>query len=236
MISFKQFLTEDASLPQLADIIEKECQPFLKRSGREGSLWRGIVSLQNPQKAMIGDEKVTYYVMTVRKDREARDTSPKIAAAIDNWFDDNLGIKARSQAMFCVGLPGLETAKNYGNHTCTVFPMGQFTYAWSPDVDDLYNAIYDGQGEDLKLIQANGKVDPERIDDFLSKKKYTMNGLDKAVQTDHEIMIDCEQYIALIGYADHDDDDWDLRSLGVSTDTGYAALELFKQLKIGQPR
>jgi hypothetical protein len=195
-------------------LIEKYCMPFLKRSGKKGLLYRGVKQLKNYQGTVTvgdsgsqNDDDWAVYLMPVRKDREAMSTSPKLSKVIDDWFEEEKGIKARSQAVFCYGERGRSTAQGYGNHNCVLFPVGQFTYTWSPNVMDLYNNVFDEQwqreGNDVvNIFKKPGKYqeqegfDPELVGKWMESKKYTINDLDKAVVSDSEIMIDCDQYIA----------------------------------------
>lgn len=191
MRTFKQFIAEEEKAEPLADLLERRCRSFLNRSGQNGLLYRGVNSFGNAEKLVVEQEPGQNrwaYIMSVRKNRRPMTMDPKLSKVIDHWFEDRFGIRARSQALFCYGEGGAAAAEAYGHHKCVVFPIGSFTYVWSPGVDDLY---YEVQA-DLK-----GVVDPTEIDRYLSQLGYTINDLDKAVMSDSEIMVDCDQFIAV---------------------------------------
>lgn len=55
---------------------------------------------------------------------------------IDDWFEKNLGIRARSQAIFCT--PDIGQAREYGTPFEVVVPKGlDYRLVYSPEVIDL---------------------------------------------------------------------------------------------------
>ena len=112
-----------------------------------------------------------------------------------------MGIRARSEAMFCFGEAARNTAYEYGD-LCVVLPIGKFTYVWSPKVPDLYNDVIMNKMQENKelkkaYIGSDGKPDAEAINDVMDGLGYTINGFDKAVEDSVEIMIDCNEYYVI---------------------------------------
>lgn len=149
----------------------------------------------------FGDKTFRVFKKTVRKERKPMDTKGPLHKIIDDWFEDNMGIRARSQAVFCFGEAARNVAYEYG-HLCAIFPIGKFTYVWSPKVSDLYNDVIMDKmqyaGEIAKAyIGSDGKPDVEAINSVLDGLGYTINGFDKAVADSVEIMIDCDEYYVI---------------------------------------
>lgn len=191
MITFKQFLNEE-DIDQLARLIEKDCGPFLKESGRRGLLFRGVQDTSPENAAGEVDDpinegkKILYWKKAVRKDRRPKDTPEEIHNAIDEWFENKFGFKARSQTMFVFGQNiKRHTLSQYGKG-CIVFPIGPIKYAWSNRIYDLY----------AKFNGAEEMEDIRTMIDALERAAYTDDQLSAAVKLDKEIMMECSGYYA----------------------------------------
>lgn len=183
-------LYEDKTQYDLAfSIVQKKCQPFLEQCGGK-AIFRGMKYtsdyLQNP----------------VRQDRRPSSTPTFVHHAIDDWFDDRFGIKARSNAMFATG--DFRIAGHYGGNlqkVYAVFPIGDFKFVWSRQVGDLFLEIeevlfndYDGDEPARKLDDDDLKND---IWEFLDSKDYQPDHLSLAIGSKNEVMIACKEYIAM---------------------------------------
>ena len=214
---FKDFLLEAANDgdpdeteqpgPSLRELIDKSCPGLIKRLGGHGLLYRGVSKLGDFEGSFsVPDTNENYavYSRSVRKDRKPMSTHPDVHAALDRWFEKKFGWKARSQGLFVFGERGRNSAEGYGGKNCIVFPVGKFSYVWSPVISDLYHQV-DGElnyrndiADEFKNSQ--GGVDMEKLDDYMTQFKYTNNGLHKAIETDHEIMIDCDEALFIQYY------------------------------------
>lgn len=206
MKTFKQFLEEKEELT-FKSLLHGDCKDFFQRSKQNGLLVRGI---NGGYGQLVGEMSLgegfagktfTVFKKTVRKERKPMDTIPALHKIIDDWFEDNMGIRARSEAMFCFGEAARNTAYEYGN-LCVVLPIGKFTYVWSPKVPDLYNDVIMNKMQENKelkkaYIGSDGKPDAEAINDVMDGLGYTINGFDKAVEDSVEIMIDCNEYYVI---------------------------------------
>lgn len=190
MITFKQFISE-AKLVEAKELIDRDCAPFLAEAKGAGFLYRGVNgfnSLDYEIATAYDGEKMIYATKTVRTDRKPLSTDRDVHYIIDKWFVKNLGFPARSGALFTFGEKHHPIRlKQYGE-PCVVFPVGPIKYAWSPKVRDLYVTL---NYEDWKKSEYE-----ENVDKALTEAGYRTDGLDEAINTNSEIMIQCEKYYA----------------------------------------
>lgn len=214
--TFKQFLMEAPKSASLQELLNGPCKNFLQQSQKNGFLFRGVQTYGEAMghltigKPAWDDLGRSYYKKKVRKDRKPMNTKGVVHKIIDDWFEEEMGIRARSQAVFCTGERGRETAATYGNRSI-ILPIGKFNYTWSPHVADLYDVIRekfeDPESSSGRLrrrwLGSDGKPDLEIISDAMKDLKYTMNHFDKACASYCEIMIECDEYYVI----PYDDDD-----------------------------
>lgn len=216
MITFKQFIREaDHELADdldpshryitFAEVLNGSCKPFMAQSQGNGLLFRGMDNSGDRVGKLdlfnSDGDRFTYYRKSVRKDRKPMSTKGPVHKVIDDWFEEEMGMRARSQAVFCYGEPGKLTAASYGQ-THVIVPIGKFIYCWSPNVKDLYDVIVErietSDGKVKKhLLGSDGKPDPELINDEMSSLGYTINGFDKALLSHSEIMIEVDEYFSI---------------------------------------
>ena len=134
-----------------------------------------------------GDLEVSYYEKQTRTNRKPRNTGKYEHDLVDEWFDAEFGMAARSMAVFCFGEMGRRDTRDYGSEA-VIFPIGDFKYVWSPEVGDLYQAL--DFPDDRKSIDAY-------IETKLPTLKYKTTDLNQAVKDDAEIMIMCKRYLAI---------------------------------------
>lgn len=91
-------------------------------------LYRGS-NMSEPHKSVL---------LKTRFDRRPTDTPQVIHDIMDVWFFNKFGIKARSQSIFTTSK--LTFAQRYGNPTA-ILPVGDATYLYSNNVDDLFSII-----------------------------------------------------------------------------------------------
>lgn len=165
----------DEATVEFINKVKSDCQPFLEQihyNIKQLGLWRGI-----PQRFGGRMKADTFIHKQVRlEDRAPRDSENKQHKLWNNWFKKNLGEPFRN-AMFATG-DEHETSP-YGS-AYMIFPVGNFTFAWSPHVTDL----------SLNQITTNAKSTHER----LSAAEYQTDNLQAAIFSGHEIMIRCKEY------------------------------------------
>lgn len=215
MKTFKQYLNEESprmgTVMSLQDMMSGDCNYFFKQVKKSGLLVRGVngygkamghFTIGEPAYDKLG---FSYFKKTVRKDRKPMDTLPMLHDAIDDWFEEEMGMKARSQTVFCYGESGRKGAATYGD-AAIIVPIGTFRYCWSPKISDLFDGIiskYMQRGRAVQpiYIGSDGKLDREKIFKEMDTLGYTTNKLDEAVTSISEIMIECDEYY-VIPYAD----------------------------------
>lgn len=216
MKTFKQFFEENQGTPapifKLEELLNGDCKNFFRQSQKKGLLFRGMNGFGKYQGGLqIGEKQFNLYKKAVRKDRKPMSTKGPVHKIIDDWFEEEMGMKARSQAVFCTGERGRGTAETYGD-IAVILPIGKFIYTWSPQVDDLFDIIKD-KFEDRnsstgkfrqEWLGSDGKPDAELIGAGMDELKYTINNFDKACAGHQEIMIECDEYY-VIPYKDEDE-------------------------------
>lgn len=233
VISFKNFLlTENSrSIDDPAEVIHRiktDCARFLNEidfyvaPGIENStsighvnipraLWRGT-TLVNTQFAKLPGN-IT---------RNPSDTSPEMHRLLVQHFDDHFGYPYRHAGVFCSS--ARSQAFGYGDNLFLVFPIGDYSYVYSPDIQDAYHAFDNHTSPDGprmldKILSAMGRssaeFDLEDRSDFdhawfnlvyqyLEKykpytDKYLKNVLDSksSFEKGVEIVVKCDNYYVL---------------------------------------
>ena len=165
--------------------IEKDCQPFLNRIGKDiGNypMFRGMEFHKNADNL-------------IRKKVHLDDRTPMSSAKIKHdrynaWFEDIFGEPFRN-ALFVSG--GRDVARSYGE-PFVVFPIGHFDWVWSTQVGDM--AI------DIRWPNMGGFINvppnQEVVNSTLDNLDYNLNhDLKGAIKSSNEIMIRCEEYYAV---------------------------------------
>lgn len=178
-------LNDELDDPQDAIIaISRDCKPFLKAINYDVAhypLYRGL-----------GQESDSFIIKSVRlENREPSDSPQNIHDALNDYFTQTFGEPFRN-AMFAAGTQ-IVTA-SFGN-LYIVFPAGKFTFVWSPEVTDLVTE-YIPTLEDI-LDQVDQQTIPLDMSSFMNTLNYTNGNLKKAIESNKEIMIRCEQYYGI---------------------------------------
>lgn len=121
------------------------------------------------------------FVAHVRKDRQPRDLAIELHEAADEWFLRRFGIKFRSQSIFVTSLHVV--ASGYGCQTVRIIPLGNYRYCWSRTTSDL-------------LLLLKGKSANE-VWGILDAAQYVDSDLSDAHSKGHEVMLHCEEYVAI---------------------------------------
>lgn len=220
---FQKFITEATLLPEektefgnlfqmyerveakkFHEILKKDCKPFLSQI-RKKPLWRGMY--QKPD---------SYDIRVPRQDRRPMNTEPELQKILDDIFKEKFGWKPRSSGVFVTGKR--REAEKYGRSArtiCTIWPIGNFKFLWSPDVLDLYYILppFKGAKMDFLFLKKSysrdtgyprdwsKKDDPDVIEGKEILKEmihdvYTDKNLAKAIESDYEIMLGCKKYYA----------------------------------------
>ena len=127
------------------------------------------------------------YIFTPRCDRRPKNSPLRFHEIADQWFESRFGIAYRSRGLFLTS--GLLSATTYAaspDHVMRIVPLTIHSYCWSPSVSDL-------------LFEANRLANSpiEEIESFLDSAQYCEGDLKDAHDTGYEVMLFCEQYIAI---------------------------------------
>lgn len=179
----------------LAEIIRRDCAPYLKLPGSSDVLlFRGVTEKYDMQTYVMPKTGRTLYwtVFERRKDRQPAATRQDFSEIADSYFQKNFGWKARSEGVFVTG--NATEASGYGD-LFVVVPMGPTRFVWSPQVFDLYNEtiVLGNRWTESTPVQRQ-QAD---FEEFLNNADYRNNGLVDAVTSHNEIMFDCDRYLAI---------------------------------------
>jgi len=133
----------DKELNFIIETIKRDCKYFLKES-KSQQFFTGVT--------YDNKSNNVFFKKMVRHNRNPRDMSLELTNSLDNYFDKeyNLGgWKPRTQSKFFTS--NKSTARGYGR-TYNVFPIGNFKYLWSPDIEDLYT-VFDAIGNESDIMQ-----------------------------------------------------------------------------------
>ena len=186
----------DVSLNEMVDLIQEECQPFLK-DWKSKYVKHFLYSGRN-YGFEFGEGKV-------RKNRKPKDTPQEIHQMVDDWFKKKFGVRVRSNSMFLSF--NRSVAINYGNTTYIIFPIGKYKLFSSSSVEDLYidikemlskilrdhDAFMGGYAlhlmyDDIKNIGSEDEFE-EKLYKFLEESFYTTNEYNK-----NEQALVCDKY------------------------------------------
>lgn len=120
----------------------------------------------------------------VRKDRVPRNMSHELHGRADTWFYEKFGVRYRSQALFVTSSSFIAT--NYAatqGAVVRVIPVGPYRYCWSKKRSDL--------------LFFNASENKTTIEEYLDDSNYIETDLKDAFSSGNEVMLYCEQYVAI---------------------------------------
>jgi hypothetical protein len=165
--------------------------PYLKQVVKKG---------QYPRFMMSGrTHNAQTFTRHVQTERQPLDTPETVHKVMDEIFYKKFKVKARSQSIFCTGSEGIASA--YGN-PFLIFPIGKFTFLWSPQTKDMYDRIR-RMGDEVNVRLDRGarpsEEDLEKAINFMEQvaNGYIKRDLQKAIASGHEIMVQCREYFAV---------------------------------------
>lgn len=186
---FKNYLNEE-DIESLIEKLEKDCKPFLEKVKNLNN-----ILVRQSKKAPKG----LYDLKTVHINRNPRDTPIFLHKKIDNYLEKKYGWKARSNGLFCWSTKKLSKVEK-NPRVALVFPIGNFDFLWNPEVSDLYQLLVDisldlhyrrpehlDKDKDFEKLW-NALLEDKTLDE------YTNKNLEKALQTENEIIINCDRY------------------------------------------
>lgn len=205
--NFKQYLIEfgnsdSLSAEEAAELINSRGSQYKALVGNltENILYRGM-------RVYYGADAV---IKGVRSKRRPLTTHDAVHHAADEFFEEQFGIKFRSQSIFAVGDEGV--AEGYGD-VYAVFPLDEVKICWSELVSDMtaYThrqlGLVNKPGDESSKVHAISVLSneelAERTKEILSNAEYQVNPSSLKRQyfsrfyKNHEVMISCDEYLAV---------------------------------------
>lgn len=186
MLSYRKFIQEQEN--DVGEIVEKiisDCQPFLDAIDGEVNeyrMYRGIKSNEDFMKKKI------------RSNRKSSSTPSRVQEAIDDYFEEQFGIRYRSNSMFASG--SSTTVHNYGN-PYIVFPIGKYQILWSKQIEDLFMDLPRDLRLETNVEDLSEEQLKEKIYNFFNNSNYQEGNLKSAIKSENEIMITGKGYYAI---------------------------------------
>lgn len=189
-MNFKQFIINETSselsapksITALKKILDRDCAPFMKEMGHDWdmiSLYRGIY-LHQSRKSIVK--------IKVNKNRKPKDIPLNLHKMFNAMFEEEHGVDSiRSESIFATGNSNI--AKRYGI-IYVIFPIGDYTYWWSPKVADLWHQVDRKDSISYDYSKLFSKLIPT----------YKNTNLKKGIKSYNEIMILCDNYYAIPEY------------------------------------
>jgi hypothetical protein len=207
---YESNVTDDTyeTASQFMSVIFDNCGPYLKE-----------IRSSNPKFLVSGRRSdYSWFEKDVRADRKPVDINIEIHNDIDALFQLKFGYPARSSSIFCTtryDITGL-----YGK-TYLIFPKGSFKFLWSPTIYDLY--VYFGKKSNYSEIKRSNGILQLYVDEITKEYKgterekdipelaneryaqflqdivdtYSKNNFRAALDSQHEVMINCKSYYAV---------------------------------------
>lgn len=165
--------------------LQKDCKKFLDEVNVTGNtqLWRGTDDVPTG---------TGFTKMKMIHNRLPMSTKHHIHDFLNDFFQDKFGWKARN-GVFCMG--NINGVKAYGP-PYAIFPIGNYKYIWSPDVDDVFSDIVSDYPRDEAL--AKNHVYPQ-LGERLKKIDWRTDDMEVALNEypDKEIMLHAPEYYVI---------------------------------------
>ena len=191
MKNYIRYINESKDIKLIAEMIKRDCQPFLQSFDFKTSndlLYRGEDDLHDK---MIKRKR--------RHNRQSVDTEQETSDFFDKIFKKKFGWEPRSSGIFV-----LRGGSSYGEKEYVFFPIGDFRYVWSTEIEDFF-AYVNGEefmswdyyndvvfGNEWKELEMRGAA--ENIDEWLELNKWeryeTKEEWDKERENVYQRMVD----------------------------------------------
>lgn len=165
-------------------IIEQRCTPFLQELEKHEHYLYSVLPILEVDSNNIafikGYEDINSHIPSYLTD------------AFNNIFEKYFGYQ------YCNGVRCYFDVQpipiNYKQYI--VIPIGEFTYCWSPDVTSIFDYYVSHTSENRIDYEFDYREVMEYVDTEV-QHKYVNNRIIDAIDTFNEIMIHCDEYIAI---------------------------------------
>lgn len=136
-------------------------------------------------RGLSGEKKVNSpFVGEMPRNRQPKDLPISLHNRADQWFDEKFGIRYRSKAIFITGSEFIAQSHAYSDqHVVRIVPLSSYKFCWSPLIKDLFSFGNSSNGA--------------TIEEYLDSGNYRQDGLEEALLSGNEIMLHCDQFIAI---------------------------------------
>lgn len=163
-----EILREGVDDLSIEEILNRDCGKWMAEAAGHVA-WRGIELIRKPPPISIA---------TCPVGRKPRNLDRGIHTLVDDWFLEQSGVRFRSNALFTTG--SKVDASSYGTRI-GIFPIGDYNYAWSPAVEDLFMTFSGYERDDQPAIL-----------DIMNQANYQFNkNLIGGIESNCELMINC---------------------------------------------
>lgn len=187
-----QYITEDTNInvtvPELADILKKDCKKYLKLLKGRIPLFRGMSSHN-----LVGLKKQ-------RKDRKAVMMIKNLLTIVNKYLKEK-NLPLRTESMICTS--DESRARNFfGSNTYFVFPKDNFKFAIVRSSDiNFSSSNFKWDVTELSHMASKYSVeqDDEIYNKIISMLDYGLDGnsqkaFDEAYEKKYEMWFDCNEY------------------------------------------
>lgn len=202
-MNFKQFLIEqddeqirkEQLSTDAAQMIVDNCQPYLAEVDHDPHMAFELFKGLRRDAGVLFDEKVT------RTPRKPMDMPEQVHEYLDSRFEQWFGHRYRSAATFATGDADAASQYSASRSPHHMFPVGQFSYLWSPEMADLFfifpMQINDRERQHLKAGNPLPEQTKLKIDQIIREADYKQQDLAQAIESGHEIMIATNTYYVI---------------------------------------
>lgn len=171
-----------------ADKVRRDCAEWFKICPTE-KMYHGTEDYQSPVS-----------ILKLKAKRKPSASSPRLHNAVNDFFEEKFGWRAREIGLFCTGQA--VTGSIYSNraHPHIVIPIGKFEYLWSAEIQDVFG-IYTGfmgsrAGNFPKYDVPERRIDAEdaTIEKVKNSKWHFNEGLVTALKLDVEIIVKADSF------------------------------------------
>lgn len=152
---------------ELLDILKRDCESWLSAS-KWLPVYRGSKMISSYD---------DFVKIKTRPDKQDPDIPSTIQQTFDYALEQNGHTALIKNSVHVIG--NLQEVETYGR-VFVIFPIGTFSFTWSPEVASLMGALYKS-GEKIKELK---EILPTYRDD----------GLSEAIRSGKEILVKCTEY------------------------------------------
>jgi len=182
----QEFIIENDIVDVIAQKLKKHCQPYLNAVPNPLTIHRLYRGLQNVDYKDIVKKRVRL------DSRVPSDMPLRVHNKVNDYFREQFGEPFRD-SMFATG--SQREAEHYGG-AYIIFPMGNFTALWAPEVSDMYSHFHEIENS-WQAGETGVTADWEQEFYELIQTANWSQDITAGIRSGNEIMVRCSEYIGL---------------------------------------